>query len=228
MNMPFMALDLRNPLSVQAETTGHNRDSYPSKTKITYEFGPTIRPGLKMFWYDGSVKPPRELMDAFRHAAAVAAASDAKSATADAKSDSKAADEQGTQGRRQGRAAAIADSACLVVGEKGMLYSPGDYAENKIQLAGVEEIEGDFIESPGHFAEWARAIKGGEPATSNFPHYAVPLTETVLLGNLAIWAANEPNTPGKKIEWNAKTLTATYAPEVAPIINPELHNGFTI
>jgi predicted dehydrogenase len=48
MNMPFMALDLRNPLSVQAETTGHKRDSYPSKSKITYEFGPTIRPALKM------------------------------------------------------------------------------------------------------------------------------------------------------------------------------------
>ena len=28
-NMPFMALDLRDPMAVQATTSGHNRDSYP-------------------------------------------------------------------------------------------------------------------------------------------------------------------------------------------------------
>src|SRR5207237_5564717 len=37
MNMPFMALDLRNPVSVQAQTSGHNRDSYPSWSIIRYE-----------------------------------------------------------------------------------------------------------------------------------------------------------------------------------------------
>jgi predicted dehydrogenase len=215
MNMPYMALDLRNPISVQAETTGHNRDSYPSKSKVTYEFAANDkRPAIKLYWYDGSVKPPRELLEPFM---AKAQQSDEDNADSDAKKKSK-----------RGSRNAIADSACLVVGEKGSLYSPGDYAEQKTQLHGVEEIEVEFPESPGHFAEWVRAIKGGEPAMSNFPNYAVPLTETVLLGNLAIWAANEPGTPGKKIEWDAQKLEAKNAPEVARIIKPEFHNGFSV
>ena len=37
-------------------------------------------------------------------------------------------------------------------------------------------------------------VRGGEAAMSNFPNYAGPLTETILLGNLAVWAG------GKKIE----------------------------
>ena len=27
-NLPYMALNLRDPISVQAETSGHNKDSY--------------------------------------------------------------------------------------------------------------------------------------------------------------------------------------------------------
>ena len=38
MNLPFMALNLRDPFNVQAETSGHDRDSYPAKSRITYEF----------------------------------------------------------------------------------------------------------------------------------------------------------------------------------------------
>ena len=48
MNMPFRALDLRNPVAVQAETSGHNRDSFPAWSIITYEFAATtVRPGIE-------------------------------------------------------------------------------------------------------------------------------------------------------------------------------------
>jgi ABC-type Fe3+ transport system substrate-binding protein len=70
-----------------------------------------------------------------------------------------------------------------------------------------------------------RAIKGGIPATANFENYAGPLTETILLGNLAVWAASgEPGqteVTGKKIEWDAAKLEAKNAPEVAHIVKPE-------
>ena len=169
-----------------------------------------------MYWYDGSVKPGRELLSAFK----LGGASEAKGD--DQKSDAKA-DAKGS------RAGTFANSGCIVVGEKGSLYAPGDYAENKISLSpGLEEIEADFVESPGHWPEWVRAIRGGEEAMSNFPHYAVPLTETVLLGNLAIWAATDPDTPGKKIDWDSKNLTSPNSPEVAQVIKPEFHNGFSV
>jgi hypothetical protein len=77
-------------------------------------------------------------------------------------------------------------------------------------------------ESPGHFAEWVAAIRGGEPAMSNFPDYSGPLTETILLGNLAVWAN------GKKIEWDAKELKATNAPEVMRVVKREYRSGWSL
>ena len=50
--------------------------------------------------------------------------------------------------------------------------------------------------------------------------YAGPLTETILLGNLAVWA------DGKKIEWDAKNLVATNAPEVAKIVKKDYRPGW--
>ncbi|HUY92204.1 MAG TPA: hypothetical protein VMV10_25920 [Pirellulales bacterium] len=72
------------------------------------------------------------------------------------------------------------------------------------------------------------AIRGGEPAMSNFPDYAVPLTETILLGNLAVWAAPNEGELGKKIEWDAKNLKATNAREVAEVIRPKFRKGYTL
>jgi hypothetical protein len=118
-------------------------------------------------------------------------------------------------------------SGCFVLGEKAWLLSPGDYAGDGLYMPEPELPKVDYVKSPGHFEEWVRAIKGGEPAMSNFPKYASGLTETVLLGNLAVWAAASPG-QGKKIEWDAKTLTAPNAPEVAHIIKPEFHNGYTL
>jgi hypothetical protein len=109
-----------------------------------------------------------------------------------------------------------------MIGEKGKLYSSGDNGGGRVLLGGAQETEVSCPESPGHFEEWVRAIQGGAPAVSNFPDYAGPLTETILLGNLAVWA------DGKKIEWDAKKLQATNAPEVAAIIRPEYRSGYSL
>jgi predicted dehydrogenase len=63
-NMPFMALDLRDPTAVVAETSGHNRDSYPKWSIITYDFPANDNRGAcKMVWYDGGKKPSPDLID---------------------------------------------------------------------------------------------------------------------------------------------------------------------
>ena len=184
LNMPFMALNLSNPTSVVAETSGHNKESYPKWSIITYEFPQTEqRPAVKLVWYDGGKRPDKSLLE-----------------------------DRNPE-----------PSGCLVIGEAGKLYAPGDYAEKEIiLLGGAQAKEVEFPKSPGHFDEFVRAIEGGEPAMSNFPNYSGPLTETVLLGNLAVWA------DGKKIEWDAKELKAKNAPEVEHIIRREYREGYTL
>ena len=63
-NMAFMGLDLRNPISFQAQSSGHNRDSLPRRSTVTYEFAANSwRPAVKLVWYDGGDRPPGELLD---------------------------------------------------------------------------------------------------------------------------------------------------------------------
>jgi predicted dehydrogenase len=194
MNMPYAALDLRDPLSVQAVTSGHNKDSYPKWSVITYEFPANDwRPALKMLWYDGGKRVDKELID----------------------------------GKNP------SGSGCVIIGEKGKIYSPNDYGAQFEVLGDVELPEVEFEQSPGHFAEWVRAIKGGPPAMSNFPDYASPLTETVLLGNLAVWVAAGQGVEGEvvegeKVEWDAKNLKAKNVPGLEGIVKPVYREGYTL
>jgi len=195
LNMPFMALDLRDPVSVQAKTSGHNKETYPSYSIIEFQFPARgKRPAVKMVWYDGGKKPPRDLLPPTKLIKAP-------------------------------------NTGSLLVGDKGTMLSPGDYGGdgNTGIFAGGEYTRQrdlkksvEYTKSPGHFTEWVQAIKGGPESVSNFPNYSGPLTETVLLGNLAVWA------DGKKIEWDAKNLVATNAPEVAHIVKKEYHNGYSL
>jgi hypothetical protein len=56
---------------------------------------------------------------------------------------------------------------------------------------------------------------------SNFPDYAGPLTETVLLGNLAVWS-------GKRVEWDARNLRATNARDLDALIRPTYRKGYSL
>ena len=88
----------------------------------------------------------------------------------------------------------------------------GDYLEREP----IRDLAGEELWFPSQAAAVAgmqRPTCSGKPAMSNFPDYAGPLVETMLLGNLAVWAANEAGQVGKKIEWDAKELKATNAPE---------------
>jgi hypothetical protein len=95
-------------------------------------------------------------------------------------------------------------------------------------LSGAAAPSVEIESSPGQFRELVSAIQGGPAPKSNFPEYAGALTETVLLGNLAVWAAPEPGSPGKKIEWDAKNLEATNAPEVAELVHPTFRDGYSV
>ncbi len=182
LNMPFMGLDLKDPISVEAETPGHNKDSFPRWSRIRYEFGATAdRPALTLYWYDGSKMPAKELF----------------------------------------QGAKIQDNGALVVGEKGTLYSPEPYGREYELLGGAEKMNVDFPRSPGHVAELVNAIKGGPAAMSNFPGYASPLTETVLLGNLAIWS-------GQKVYWDAERMEAKGMPELDSLIRREYRKGWEL
>lgn len=120
-------------------------------------------------------------------------------------------------------------SGAIIVGEELTLYSHGDYGNDWALLdKNGKEVEAPAVEyerSPGHFTEFHESIIGKRDfAMSNFAKYAGPLTETILLGNLAVWAAASGES--KKIEWDAEKLVATNAPEVMHVVKKEYRDNY--
>lgn len=181
MNLPFMALDLIDPVAISAETSGHNQDSYPSWSHVKYEFGQRgSRPPLTVHWYDGGKRPPQDLVP----------------------------------GRPFG------GNGAVIVMERATLYSDTEYGGN-YQVVGGQMPEVEYEKSPGHMAEFARAILGGPQARSNIATYSGPLTEFVLLGNLAVWAS------GRRLEWDAASLKVKGTSEFDDLIRPTYRSGWS-
>mgnify|MGYP001568324802 CR=1 FL=1 len=58
MDIAFFALGLRDPLSVEAQSSGVNNETAPKWSIIHYEFpAHADQPAVKMVWYDGGKKP---------------------------------------------------------------------------------------------------------------------------------------------------------------------------
>lgn len=110
----------------------------------------------------------------------------------------------------------------LFVGEKGMMavspsehvLLPGD------RFADYKPPEKSIPDSIGHWAEWVAACKTGSPTGCHFG-YAGPMTETVLLGNVAFRA-------GKKLEWDGPNLKVTNCPEAQEFVRREYRSGWTL
>ncbi len=114
----------------------------------------------------------------------------------------------------------------LFVGTKGTLYSRDDYGNDWLllprdQFRDYRPPQPSLPRSPGHHAEWIRAAKGGTPAMSNFTDYSGPLTEIVLLGNVAIHV-------GKRVVWNSEKLQAVDLPAADRYIHREYRKGWEL
>jgi len=192
---------MRDPTAVEAEHSGHDGDSYPSWSKIKYDF-PELdgRAPFQMTWYDGGQLPPQELFDD------VTLMVDHK-------------DKQIKPDR----------SGVLIIGDQAKMYAPGDYAERGIEVVGAEELDVEYPVCPGpenadekQKLEWFTGMHDpSKTPTSNFPDYAGPLTETILLGNLAVYK-------GKRVEWDAKNLQAIGDPELQRIVKPVIPEGYEV
>lgn len=111
----------------------------------------------------------------------------------------------------------------LFVGTDGILAA--DY--NKRVLLPEEKYTGFKAPEPSippaignHRMEWYEACKGNGKTLCHFD-YAAPLTETILLGNLAFRV-------GEKVEWDADKVDATNTDQAAQYVQREYRKGWTL
>ena len=113
----------------------------------------------------------------------------------------------------------------LYVGEKGMILGNRIIPES-LRRSYVPP-EPTIPSSPGHYQEWIDACKGGAVAGSNFD-WAGPLTEVVLMGNIALRMDMKEKMDRHKLLWDAKTKRFSNVPEANQYLHKEYREGWSL
>ena len=211
-----MALNLWDPVAVTAVTNPGivEGETFPANSRLMFEF--PERDGLapcKFFWYDGGNMPSQDVLPdsllpaSYRRRIERAAA------------------------ENKDRVSVIASGA-LFKGTKGAIFSPDDYGA-KFYMLPEDQFEEYQKPEPSlprityngptdqrHKSEFVAACKGEGKTMSNFG-YAGRLTETILVGNLAVRAGE-----GKRIEWDAANLKSPNMPELNQFVAREYRDGW--
>jgi predicted dehydrogenase len=191
MDLAFFSLRLRDPSAVEAASSGLNPETAPAWSIITYEF-PQLgsRKPVKLVWYDGGKKPNPSLA----------------------------------------RKTELPGNGCIMIGSKDTLYVPAYWgAGSFLSGAKTEDFKNVAETLPRHpsgaadndaaqHLEWIAACKGEGKALSNFD-YAGPMTEAVLLGNVALRA-------GTRIEWDSIRMKVTNSRDANRFIRTEYRKGW--
>ncbi|MCG8651260.1 MAG: Gfo/Idh/MocA family oxidoreductase [Pirellulales bacterium] len=212
-NMPVMALELWDPIAVTAvKNPGiFQGETFPGSSSLMFEFPEREGlPACKFYWYDGGNLPNDEILKQLP-----------------ASFQKRIATQKKDPNRKT--------SGAVVVGSKGLLFSPDDYGARYFLLP--EDNYKDF-EKPEqtlpripHKAsgdqrqkwEFVSTIKGEYGGTMSNFGYAGRLTETILVGNLAMRAGE-----GQRIEWDAKALKSPNVSPVNEFVQREYRDGWEI
>ena len=198
-NMPFRALKLGYPSVVECELASRiYPETYPLTSRIRFEFPEREGlPPLKFWWYDGA--PGQEFKPLRPYPNIVR-------------------DIVNMRGK-------LPESGCLVIGDKGVLFSPDDYGSmfflqlegektftNGKDHAAAKAVPLSIPRSPGHNQEWINMIRDGTPAYSNFS-IAGYLTEIILLGCIAMKVGE-----GVKMDWDGPNMRSPNCPQAAQFV----------
>jgi predicted dehydrogenase len=108
-------------------------------------------------------------------------------------------------------------SGSLLIGEKGLLIIP-HVAMPQLLIEGASKSY-EKVPAVNHYTGWADACRGEGKTTSHFD-YAGPLTETVLLGTVAI------RTRGETLKWDAEKLTVTNSKAANALLTKPYRKGW--
>jgi len=212
-NMPVMALKLWDPVAVTAVKNPGivENETFPASSSLMFEF--PERDGLqpcKFYWYDGGNLPDESIISQLP---------------------------ESFQGRvKKQREGGRKTSGAVIVGSKGLLFSPDDYGARYYLLP--EEQYKDYQKPEQTLPripykkggdqrqkwEFVSTVKGEyKPGTMSNFGYAGRLTETILVGNLALRAGE-----GQRIEWDAKNLRSTNVDAVNQFVQRAYREGWEI
>jgi hypothetical protein len=238
-NLTFRGLALGYPTEIEATPLGvMNNESYPIGSKIRYQF-PARKAEIDaahktlFHWHDTLSFDPVTLWwyDGGQPSADARGGHDGSNKPPR----ELTADIEAMLGEMPG-------SGCLLVGDKGTLFSPDDYGEQFFLKLNGETKFTHFKKHPAlgqipqaiprnaftgdndhrQHLEWIAAIKAGKPETC-YSRFAIgaSLTEIMLLGCVSLRV-------GQKIEWDGPNMRALNCPAAAQFVKRENRTGWVL
>jgi len=225
-DIPFRTLGLKYPTDAECSvgtiytnrSADYHPEGCPASSFITLHFGATVKSQspIEMTWSDGGIRPAHPEIIPADH-------------------------DIGGDGSRNG---------VLIIGEKGIISTnindssalmPKLYMNDGTMDFGPE-VESNDEPEYGHQRKWIDACKAGFGSkehlelTSSFD-YAGPMTETVLMGNLAIrsYLLQRENEKGKmeffarkKLLWDGENMRITNLEEANQFVTRNYRPGFVV
>jgi predicted dehydrogenase len=111
----------------------------------------------------------------------------------------------------------------LFYGDKGVMLAPhggGPRLIPESRMKGFKAPEPFLPRGVNHWQEWIKACEGGPKPLANFD-YSGPLTETILLGNVAARA-------GEKLRWDGPNFRVTNVRRANKYLRRKYRKGWTL
>jgi hypothetical protein len=112
-------------------------------------------------------------------------------------------------------------SGSVLKGEKGSLLIPHVAMPQLLPAEKFADFKFPDVGIRDHFVGWADACRGEGTATSNFD-YSGPLTETVLLGTIAI------RNPRETLDWDAAAMKITNSTAADAMLTKPYRRGWEV
>lgn len=189
----FESLALTAPISVRSEGPAPDRHNWSINATIRYVFPGTQYTAdktLAVTWYDGDSRPPPDILE-------LATPPDAGPLTPG--QGPGEANDSGA-GARKRQPAGPSSQGSILVGTEGVLHVPHVATPKLYPVARFKDYPMPEVQGTHHWSDWAEACIGG-PGRPLAPFdYSGPLTESVLLGSVAV------RFPGKTLRWNSDRI----------------------
>ncbi|MBI1371467.1 MAG: gfo/Idh/MocA family oxidoreductase [Phycisphaera sp.] len=194
----FNSLGVTAPISVTSHSPKPNEYNWGINANIDYVFPGsqyTTDP-VRVTWYDGDARPPKEIQD---------------KVLAELQ---KEYDQRGIKDKKP----SIPGQGSIFIGEKGMMLLPHIGAPKLLPVDQYKDY--DYPKLPGrdHWGSFVDAIRGEDKTTAHFG-YAGPLTESVIIGGVAV------RFPETELKWDSKALRFTNNDDANKYVKREYRKG---